>query len=241
MAVLDGLDHRGRDIGDDIAAAEIAGPAPQPDDIGLELADAAINRHVEGGDGGAVDRARRRQADARLEAAHARLDIGVIDAALAGRGIEIARDDQPAAQRHDTRPLGADTHPVRQLDLRPTTARGEVAIGHDRLLGRLQRLGREHRRRGARHGVAGAGIIALAPLGLLGERRCSGSRGGARKQSQHGFAAGQAQLRHLFLFKTSRMRADHTKTSPERATLAMHWRDGQVHCRRRCPSTVNEA
>jgi hypothetical protein len=195
-AVLDGFHHSGRDVGNDIAVAEIARPGAQPDNIGLQLADTAVDRHVQRGHGGAVDGARGREAHASLEVAHARFNIGVVDVAVAGIGIEIAGDDQALAQRDHAGAARTDAELVADLHHRPAAPGREITIGDDRRFSRLKRFRREHRGVGAGHGVARAGIIALAPLRLLGESRQAGGRRSARKQRENGLAAGQAQIRH---------------------------------------------
>ena len=74
MPFSDRLDQRRRDVGDHVAVAEIAGVAAQADDVGLELAQPHVRRHVHRGHRGGVDDAGRDQAVALLEALHAGLD-----------------------------------------------------------------------------------------------------------------------------------------------------------------------
>ena len=62
----------------------------------------------------------------RLEAAHRRLDIGIVDLAHADAGVEIAAGDQPFAQRLHAGVLGAEPQPLRRRHFRPSAARDDL-------------------------------------------------------------------------------------------------------------------
>ena len=85
------------------------------------------------------------EAVARLEALHARLDIGVEDRRHAGRLIEIAGDLEAVAQRHDGLALGADMKAGAVRHRAPAALGDDVLIGCHGGLGGGDRRGRERR------------------------------------------------------------------------------------------------
>ena len=92
----------------DEALAEIARIGLEPDDVGLELLQARLGRHVELGEHRLVDDAGLAEAMAGLEALDRRLDERIVDRAVAGDRIEIARGHEALAQRLHPRALRAD-------------------------------------------------------------------------------------------------------------------------------------
>ena len=90
-----------------------------------------LGRDVHGGERRAAHGAGGAQPVAGLEAPHAGLDVGIVDRRLAGRRIEVARDDQALAQRHDLRALGADAQ-ARARCARPASRRGRRCRGSAR-------------------------------------------------------------------------------------------------------------
>ena len=73
------------------AGAEIAAQAAQPDQIGAKLREPHRGRHVQRLAGLLAHDAVDGEPVPRLEAAHAGLDIGIVDVGAAGIGVEIAR------------------------------------------------------------------------------------------------------------------------------------------------------
>ena len=81
-AALDRLDEGRRDIHDDIALAEVARVGAQADEVEFELAQAAPRPERSWPSGSRVHRAGAVEPVARLEAAHAGLHVGIVDAAI---------------------------------------------------------------------------------------------------------------------------------------------------------------
>ena len=180
-AVLHGLDRGGGDVDHDEALAEIARIGFEPDDVGLELLQPRLSRHVELGEHRLVDGAGLGEAVARLEALHRRLDERVVDRAVAGDRIEVARHDEALAQRLHPRALRTDLQVGPGGDLTPAALGDEVLILLDRRLGRRHGGGREDRRRFAPDRHFRRRFVALGPFRLIAVLRRRRKRGEARK------------------------------------------------------------
>ena len=133
----------GRDVHDHVAVAEIARIGAQAHDVELELAQADLGRDVHGRDRRGVERAGGVEAVAGLEAAHAGLDIGIVDRRIAGRRVEVAGLDQALAQRQHAPGSSRRRACVAGPDRLPAAAGDDVAIALDHLLGRGERLRRK--------------------------------------------------------------------------------------------------
>ena len=199
-AVLDRLELCRRDVAHDEAVRSLGVEPAQARQVDLQLIEPLIGRDVERLDGERAHATVRRDAVARLEAAHRRLNIGVVDIVLDGARIEIARKLQALAQRHHCRVASAEPQAIIARHLRPAALRDDLLVTCDRGLRRLDVRGRQCRQRRLRH-LYGARrrveplpyIVALVLLDQLlqriivlreGARRC-----GARRQARQDTAA----------------------------------------------------
>ncbi len=196
-AVLHGLDRFGRDVGHDVALAEIAGEGAQAHEVDLELVQARVGRDVHRRQDFGADDAVLDQAVTRLEVLHAGIDVGIEHGRVAGRTIEVAGDDQALAQRHHGRPVRTELDGAAGRHAIPAAALDDAAIGLDGAFGGIEGRLREHRRGRALYREARIGVVALCPLGLIaeflrfgdaverGERADEGERapGGAKRKT----------------------------------------------------------
>src|SRR6185295_3629345 len=113
----------------------------QSHEIDLELVEPRLGRDVERREGDLARDAVARDAVTRLEAAHRRLDIGIVDLALAGARIEVARELQPRAQRNYARMADAEAQPVARRHGGPAAGRDDLLVALDRRLGGLRGAG----------------------------------------------------------------------------------------------------
>ncbi len=136
-AFLYGLHLRGGNVHQHIALGDDLGEVRQPLEIGLELREANLGRHVERRDGALVDDAGRRQAVRRLEALHGRVEIRSKVVRIARALGEIAGAHQAPAQDANRRVRGSGL----QLHVghkREAAGRDDLLITGDGGLGRRQ-------------------------------------------------------------------------------------------------------
>ena len=127
----------------------------------------AVGGHVEFGEHLLADDAGLAEAVAGLEALDRRLDEGIVDGARARDRIEVARGDEPVAQRLHARPLRADLQFAARRHAVPAAPGDDVLIFLDRRLCRLDRGRRQDRRRLAPDRQLGRGFVALRPFRLV--------------------------------------------------------------------------
>ena len=180
LPVLHRLDGGGGDVHRHVACAQIAREGAQAHEIEFELTQALLHRHVQRGIGLLGDDAGGVDAVARLEAAHAGLDEGIEHLRGIAAAIEVARVDEPLAQRGDRGAADAEAKRGGARHLAPAPVGGHAAIFGDCVFGVLDSLRRQQRRHGARNAQAPVGVEPLAPFGLCAEetilrqRRCGG-------------------------------------------------------------------
>lgn len=144
---LDRLDLGAGNVDHDVTLAQVSAHGGEPDEVGAKLLQAFFHRHVQRCQRLAANGAIREQAMPELELAHRGLNVGVEDVRGAIAGRHVAARHQPPAQRRHGRIVDADAQDVAGIDVLPPACLGNALILGDRLLGEIDRLLRQHRRR----------------------------------------------------------------------------------------------
>ena len=167
-AVLDHLDRCRRDVDHHVAFGQRLGRQHlEARQVGRELLQAHLRRHVERLIGRIADDAVGLDAVARLEAPDRRIDVGIEDVGIVGcrRLRQVAGNRQALAQHHDGGIGHAELQPLVCGHHRPAAMGNDIGIFGDRRLHGADDLRRQRRDRGAHVGGAHRGRVeAVRPF-----------------------------------------------------------------------------